>query len=91
MTPLVPITVAEIVQDVHRAVEIGITMVHLHAREEDSGEPTHKAEIYGRMIAGIRSFAPDLIVCVSLSGRTFREFEQRAEPLQLDGTRIWAV
>lgn len=85
MTPHVPVTVAEIVEDVHRAVEIGITMVHLHAREAATGEPTYKAEIYGKIIAGIRAFAPDLIICVSLSGRNFKEFEQRAEPLQLDG------
>jgi 3-keto-5-aminohexanoate cleavage enzyme len=85
MTPLVPVSVAEVVEDVHRAVEIGITMVHLHARDETTGKPTYKADIYGRIITGIRAFAPDLIICVSLSGRTFSLFDQRAEPLQLDG------
>lgn len=85
MTPHVPITVTEIVEDVHQAVEIGITMVHLHARDEKSGEPTFKMEIYGRIIEGIRRFSKDLIICVSLSGRNFKEFEQRAEPLMLDG------
>ena len=84
MTPHVPITVAEIVEDVHRAVEIGITMVHLHARDEATGEPTYKAEIYSRLIAGIRSFSKDLVICVSLSGRNFKEFEKRAEALQVD-------
>ena len=85
MTPHAPITVAEIVEDVHRAVELGITMVHLHARDESAGEPTYHKEIYGRIIAGIRAFSPDLIIGVSTSGRTFKEFEHRAEPLQLDG------
>lgn len=85
MTPHVPLSVAEIVEDVHRAVEIGITMVHLHARDEATGEPTYRAEVYEKIIAGIRSFSEDLIVCVSLSGRNFRELSQRAEPLQLDG------
>jgi 3-keto-5-aminohexanoate cleavage enzyme len=85
MTPLVPISVAEIVEDVHRAVELGITMVHLHARDESTGEPTYHMEVYGRIIAGIRSFTKDLIIGVSLSGRTFKTFEERAEALQLDG------
>lgn len=85
MTPHVPVSVDEIVEDVHRAVEIGITMVHLHARDEVTGVPTYKAEIYGRIIEGIRSFSKDLVLCVSLSGRNFREFERRAEPLKLDG------
>ncbi len=85
MTPFVPVTVAEIVEDVHEAWEIGITMVHLHARDEATGKPTYKAQLYGDIIAGIRKFAPELVICVSLSGRDFQEFERRAEPLQLDG------
>ena len=85
MTRHVPISVSEIVEDVHEASEIGITMVHLHARDERSGEPTYRAEVYQQTIEGIRRLCPNLIVCVSLSGRTFQEFEQRAAPLQLDG------
>ena len=85
MTPHVPISPAEIVEDVHRATEIGITMVHLHAHEPRTGEPTYKADVYGEIIAGIRAFAPDLVICVSLSGRSINEFEKRAEPLSLSG------
>ena len=86
MTPHVPVSVNEIIEDVHQAVEMGITMVHLHAREEGSGLPSHKAEIYRRIIAGIRSFSKDLIICVSLSGRIVKNFEHRAEPLTLEGS-----
>ena len=85
MTPHVPVSVSEIVEDVHEALEIGITLVHLHARDEYTGEPTYKAEIYRDIIEGIRKFSKDLVLCVSLSGRTFNEFEKRAEPLQLEG------
>lgn len=85
MTPHVPITVNEIVEDVHCALDIGITMVHLHARDEFDGKPTSSAEIYGRIIEGIRSVTKDLIICVSLSGRTLKEFNQRVEPLRLNG------
>ena len=85
MTPFVPVTVQEIIDEVHEAIEIGITMVHLHARDEQTGEPTYKAEVYSEIITGIRRFYSDLVVVVSLSGRTFREFEERAEPLKLEG------
>lgn len=85
MTPHVPISVSEIVEDVHKASEIGITMVHLHAREANSGEPTYKKEIYANIIGGIRKYAPDLVICVSLSGRNFKELAQRADPLFLEG------
>ena len=85
MTPYVPVSVQEIIEDVHQAIEVGITMVHLHARDEQTGEPTYKAKIYEKIISGIRKFSKDLIIAVSLSGRNFREFEKRAEPLKLEG------
>ena len=85
MTSYVPVTVSEIVEDVHEAWELGISMVHLHARDAVSGKPTHKADIYGSIIERIRKFAPELIICVSLSGRDFSELEKRSQPLELDG------
>jgi uncharacterized protein (DUF849 family) len=85
MTRHVPVSVSEIVEDVHEALDIGITLVHLHARDEYTGEPTYKAEIYRDIIEGIRKFSKEIVLCVSLSGRTFKEFEKRAEPLQLEG------
>jgi 3-keto-5-aminohexanoate cleavage enzyme len=85
ITPHVPVTVDEIVEDVHKAFEAGITMVHLHARDEETGIPTYRSDVYGKIIEGIRSFTKELILCVSLSGRNFKEFEQRSEVLQLEG------
>lgn len=84
MTPHVPISVEEIIEDVRRCHQIGITMVHLHARDKD-GNPTHDKEVYGALIKGIRAFAPDLIICVSLSGRVTPDFEHRSDPLRLEG------
>lgn len=85
MTPYVPISPSEIVQDVLEAYDAGITMVHLHARDLRTGRSTYRAEVYADIICGIRKHAPDLILCASLSGRDFPEFEKRAEPLELVG------
>ena len=60
-------------------------MVHLHARDEKTGKPTYLAEVYGRIIEGIRKYSKDLIIGVSLSGREIKEFKHRASPLQLEG------
>ena len=46
MTPHVPVQVNEIVEDVHEAWETGISMVHLHARDAQTGTPTYLREIY---------------------------------------------
>ena len=85
MTPHVPLEVSEIIDDIYRAYSLGITLVHIHAREPKTGNPTCRPDIYGEIISGIRSFAPDLVICVSLSGRVSGKFEQRAAPLGLTG------
>jgi 3-keto-5-aminohexanoate cleavage enzyme len=84
MTPHVPISENEIIDDVLHCHAIGITMVHLHARDAE-GLPTHRADVYARLIEGIRRHAPELAICVSLSGRNVREFEKRAAALSLQG------
>lgn len=84
ITPHVPVSVSEIVDNVLEVSEIGITMVHLHARNSTDGKPSYKKEIYAKIIEGIRKHNPELIICVSLSGRDFSEFEQRADPLFLE-------
>lgn len=85
MTSFVPVSVSEIVEDVHRASEIGITMVHLHAREPITQVPTYKKNVYADIIEGIRKYTPELVICVSLSGRNFKELEKRSDPLNLNG------
>jgi 3-keto-5-aminohexanoate cleavage enzyme len=81
----VPITPNEIIDDVKQAYDLGISMVHLHARDRESQQPTYKKEVYAEIIGGIRNFAPDLVICVSTSGRTYNEFEKRADVLHLEG------
>lgn len=83
MSPHVPLQPHEIVRDVAAAASLGITIVHLHARDE-VGRPTYKKEVYARIIGGIRESNPDLIVCASCSGRDFKSLDQRAEVLELD-------
>jgi uncharacterized protein (DUF849 family) len=82
-TPHVPITEHEIVEDVLKACELGITMAHLHVRDEVTQQSCYKMDRYARVIEGIRAFAPTLVICVSTSGRIFNDFEKRSEVLHL--------
>lgn len=84
-TPHVPISCSEIIDDVLKANELGITIVHLHVRDEETQSPTYSKELYAQVIEGIRKSAPELIICASTSGRTYKEFEKRSEVLELDG------
>lgn len=82
MTPHVPISVQEIVEEVHAASELGITIAHLHARLQD-GTPDWRKETYGLILEGVREHCPDLIVCFSTSGRSVSEFDKRSAVIEL--------
>ena len=84
MTPHVPLTPEEIARDVAAASRIGITSVHLHARDGD-GVPTWEREVYARIVGAVREAAPEVVVNVSTSGRTWSDLEKRADALALDG------
>lgn len=84
MTPRVPISTEEILEDVERCRAHGAAIVHVHARDED-GRPSHRAEHFAPIVAGIRAIDPELVVCVTCSGRFAVDLEDRAEVLALDG------
>jgi 3-keto-5-aminohexanoate cleavage enzyme len=84
MTPHVPLTPAEVAADVSACWEIGITSVHLHARDED-GVPTWRRDVYERLVGAVRERTPEVLINVSTSGRTWSELERRADVLALDG------
>jgi uncharacterized protein (DUF849 family) len=86
MTSKVPLTPEEIVEQVNEVADMGVNMVHLHARDINTGLPTYKKETYAEIISGIRKKNKDLVLCVSTSGRHFNEFERRSEVLELNGT-----
>jgi uncharacterized protein (DUF849 family) len=85
LTPHVPIHPPEIIEQVTEAASLGANMVHVHARDPETEKPTHKKELYREIVEGIREKNPDLVICVSLSGRSVSEFEYRSEPLDLTG------
>ena len=78
--PLLP---NEIIDEVHEAYDMGITMVHVHARDPKDLSNTYKKDLYRPIIEGIRKHCPDLTICVSLTGRLHPEFEKRSEVLEL--------
>jgi 3-keto-5-aminohexanoate cleavage enzyme len=82
-SPHVPIAPAEIAADVDRCAALGVTMVHLHARDEE-GLPSYHKEIYADIITRIRTSHPRLVLVASTSGRTFGDFSQRSEVLELE-------
>lgn len=83
-TAHVPVTPIEIALDVERCSKIGITSVHVHARDE-SGLPDWKLETYKQVVSEIKYRTPEILINVSTSGRNWSELEKRADCLALDG------
>lgn len=77
-----PLSPNEIVEEVHFAFELGITMVHIHARDEQLLN-TYRKDVYQHIIEGIRKHCPKLAICASLTGRNFPEFEKRSAVIEL--------
>jgi len=85
-TPHLPVTPEEIAADARRCRDAGAAIVHLHARDE-AGKPTYRRERYEEILAAVRAVCPELILCVSTSGRVFHRFEERADVLDAGGPR----
>jgi 3-keto-5-aminohexanoate cleavage enzyme len=79
-TPYVPITPDEVARDTYKAYKLGVSVVHVHARDEQ-GQPTYKKEIFEDIFARIKDKCPDIIICATTSGRVHPQVEHRAEVL----------
>jgi 3-keto-5-aminohexanoate cleavage enzyme len=82
--PAVPITPEEIARDVRRCFEVGASMVHLHAREDDE-EPTWRAERFAEICEAVVAETPDIVLVVTTSGRNWSELAKRSASLTVAG------
>jgi len=80
---LAPLTPNEIIEEIHEAYELGITLTHIHARDPITFANTYKKEVYRDIIEGIRQHCPNLVICVSLTGRFESNIDRRTEVLEL--------
>ena len=78
--PLLP---AKIIEEVHEAYEYGITLTHIHARDPETLKNSVNKNHYRPIIEGIRQHCPNLVICVSLTGRFEPNIDRRTEVLEL--------
>ena len=67
--PAVPISIAEQVDSTHASFDAGATIAHCHVRLED-GAPTSDPDRFARLMEGIRTHCPGMIVQFSTGGRS---------------------
>jgi uncharacterized protein (DUF849 family) len=67
MSPHLPVTPEQIVEESLAAAQAGATIVHLHARRPEDGQPTNDYEYWEQFIPEIRSRS-DVIINMSTGG-----------------------
>jgi 3-keto-5-aminohexanoate cleavage enzyme len=71
-------------RDVRRCVDAGASIVHVHPRDAE-GRPSQDPAVAASFIAAIRAATPDVIVCITTSGRVEPGLAARVRVLELDG------
>lgn len=85
--PHIPLDASAILADVIAGAGAGVSMVHLHVRDE-AGKPSTDPVLFQDLISVLRATPEgrELVVCASTSGRHGQTLEERAAVLNLSGT-----
>ena len=67
--PAVPISIAEQVESTYAAFEAGASLLHAHVRNDD-GTPTSDPARFARLIDGVKTHCPGMIIQLSTGGRS---------------------
>lgn len=80
MSPYLPITPRQIIDEGVRSAEAGAAILHIHVRNPDNGMPTPDIDIFREVLAGLKE-KTDAVVCVTTGGGMGMTTEQRATPV----------
>ncbi|MDJ1017884.1 MAG: 3-keto-5-aminohexanoate cleavage protein [Paracoccaceae bacterium] len=67
--PAVPITITEQIESTQEAFEAGASIAHCHVRLED-GTPTSDPDRFARLMEGLKTHCPGMIIQLSTGGRS---------------------
>jgi len=76
MSPYLPITPKQLIEDALRCEEAGAAVVHVHARNPDDGKPTTDVEIYREILSGVKARSK-VVVSPTTGGTMTMTPEQR--------------
>jgi uncharacterized protein (DUF849 family) len=83
-TPHVPLTPQEVAADVRRCADAGVSIVHVHPRDAE-GRPSQDPAVAAAFIRAVREAAPEIVVCITTSGRVQHDLAGRVKVLELEG------
>ena len=82
--PNLPITPEEIAEETRRSYEAGASVVHLHARNPDTGDPTSDIDVFRAYLAAVREACPIITQITTGGGATTLGLtpEERLKPVE---------
>ena len=78
MSPHLPVTPDEIVAEGRRAAEAGAAILHVHARDPETGKPDQSVEAFARILPTLKETGA--VVNVTTGGSPFMRVEERVAP-----------
>ena len=79
MSPYLPVTPEEIAEAAVGAAEAGAAVIHLHARDPETGRPDQTPEAFARFLPRIKQ-ATNAVVNLTTGGSPYMTVEERVRP-----------
>lgn len=76
-SPYLPITPDQIAQNAIDAANAGAAIVHIHARNPETGQPSPDLELFREIVGKIRAYNKEVIICLTTGGGLGMTVEQR--------------
>lgn len=76
MSPYLPITPNELAEEARRAREAGAAIVHVHARDPETGIPTADSTVFGEILSKTKARC-DAVICTTTGGSAEMTAEER--------------
>ena len=80
MSPYLPITPKQIADEAVRAYEAGAAVVHIHARNPETGQPDSNIELFREIITNIKSRC-NVVICITTGGGLGMTIAERVKPV----------
>ena len=81
MSPYLPVTADQIAEAAIGAAEAGAAIVHLHARDEETGRPDQTPEAFARFLPRIKQ-STKAVINLTTGGAPYMTVQERVKPAE---------
>ena len=78
MSPYIPITPQQLIDEAIAVHDAGGAVAHLHVRDPENGRPTADQDLYGEIAEGVKKHC-DIVLCTTTGGRFGEPLQKRVQ------------